>query len=309
MRRYQTSASILMVRPAHFGFNEETAVSNAFQVKDAKLSPAVIRKKAQDEFDEFVLRLRSAGINVIVVNDSPSPIKPDAIFPNNWVSFHQEGYLITYPISATTRRPERRRKILETIEEAGFIYEKRIKFESEEKKGIFLEGTGSIIFDHKNRLAYACRSPRTNEELLYKLCRLMKYRPVVFSAVDDNGQEIYHTNVMMTIGETFVVICWDALKDETEKGILEKRFMDTQKAIIPITMPQLKAFAGNMLQVRNNLGKTKLIMSEQAFKSLTRNQIILLEQHTQLLHTPLYTIETYGGGSARCMMAELFLTS
>ena len=307
--RHQTTSTVLMVRPAHFAFNEETAASNAFQSRDEKLTPLAIRKKAQEEFDEFVKRLCNVGVRVIVANDSPLPIKTDAVFPNNWVSFHQEGYVVTYPMFAPTRRRERRRKILEVVKEAGFIYEKRIQLEKEEKKGIFLEGTGSLIFDHKNRLAYACLSPRTHVELLNELCRRMQYRPIVFNAVDIKGRDIYHTNVMMTIGETFVVICLDSVKDTAERMMLEQQIKDTGKTFVNITLEQMNAFAGNMLQVRDDFENTWLVMSEQAFKSLTHDQIKQLEQHTKLLHTPLYTIETSGGGSARCMMAEVFPVS
>jgi len=306
--RYQTTSTILMVRPAHFAFNEETAANNAFQSKDGNLTPAAIKKKAQEEFDEFVKRLRAAGVNVIVANDSLAPIKPDAVFPNNWVSFHQEGYIVTYPMFAPVRRRERRRKVLEAVTDAGFVYEKRMQFEKEEKKGIFLEGTGSIVFDHKNRLAYACRSPRTNSELLTKLCRLMQYRPIVFDAADAQGMAIYHTNVLMAMGDTFVVVCLDAVKNVSERIILEQLYKETKKMIIAITLDQMNAFAGNMLQVRSSGtgGDTWLVMSERAHKSLTQYQIHQLEQHTKLLHSPLYTIEGYGGGSARCMMAEVF---
>ncbi|MBL7797058.1 MAG: amidinotransferase [Saprospiraceae bacterium] len=308
MRR-QTTRHILMVRPANFGFNEETAANNAFQSRDGQLSPDAIRQKAVEEFDAFVQRLRDAGVDVLVAQDSGSPIKPDAVFPNNWATFHQEGRLITYPMFAPTRRLERDEKVLQVAFEAGFRAESRVHLESGEDAGRFLEGTGSIIFDHQNRLAYACLSPRTDAGLLDELCRILDYSPVVFHAVDASGQDIYHTNVMMAMGETFVVICLDTVRDAQERRMLENKFRETGKEIVEITLEQMNAFAGNMLQVRNNRAETLLVMSEQAYRSLFPAQIEVLERHTRLLHSPIDTIETYGGGSARCMMAEVFMPS
>lgn len=306
MRR-QTTAHILMVRPANFAFNEETAANNAFQSRDKQLDPAEISEKAMEEFDGFVTQLRAAGVHVIVAKDSVKPIKPDAVFPNNWITLHQEGMIITYPMFAATRRAERRRKVIDIILEEGFRSEKRVNFEFNEKRNRYLEGTGSIIFDHRNRLAYACLSPRTDSELLQDLCDEIGYQPVVFHSVDGNGQAIYHTNVMMALGETFVVICMETIRDAKERAQLEQRFRTTEKEIIPISLAQMNAFAGNMLQVRNTAGKTILVMSSQAYRALTPEQIKQLERHTKLLHSPIDTIEKYGGGSARCMMAEIFL--
>lgn len=304
--RQQTTCNILMVRPAHFAFNEETATNNAFQNNDTSVTPETIRQSAIKEFDTFVERLKKAGVNVIVAPDSPKPVKPDAVFPNNWVSFHQENLIVTYPMFAPTRRHERRRKILEIVEEAGFSYDRRITLENEEKRDVFLEGTGSIVFDHKHRLAFACRSARTNIDLLNKLCTRLQYRPVVFQAADQNGKEIYHTNVMMAMGESFVVVCLDSVRDAEERRSLEQVFKDTKKIVVDISLAQMNAFAGNMLQVRSRDNQTHLVMSEQAFKVLTPEQIKLLERYTKLLPVPIYTIEKYGGGSARCMMAEIF---
>lgn len=296
-----------MVRPANFGFNEETAESNAFQSRDGRMSPEAMRKKAIQEFDAFVEKLRAAGVHVIVAADSAKPAKPDAVFPNNWATFHQEGFIVTYPMYAPVRRRERRRQVLDTVLREGFHSERRVNLEYNEKLKRFLEGTGSIIFDHQNRLAYACLSPRTDAGLLDELCQLLNYEAVVFHAVDGKGQDIYHTNVMMALGETFVVICLDTVRDPVERKLLEKKFRDTQKEIVAISLDQMNAFAGNMLQVRNNREETLLVMSEQAYRSLTPAQIQTLERHTQLLYSPIDTIETYGGGSARCMIAEVFL--
>ncbi|MEZ4943872.1 MAG: arginine deiminase-related protein [Saprospiraceae bacterium] len=305
--RKQTTRHILMVRPANFGFNEETAASNAFQRREGAQETDSIRSKAMQEFDAFVEKLRAAGVDVIVAKDSPRPVKPDAVFPNNWVTFHQEGFLVTYPMYAPTRRRERRRQVIDTVLKAGFQAERRINLEFNEKINRFLEGTGSIIFDHLNRLAYACVSPRTDAGLLDELCALLGYRKVVFRAVDGNGQDIYHTNVMMAMGETFVVICLDTVTIPAERNMLKQTFRETGKEIVEITLTQMNAFAGNMLQVRNNQEQTILVMSDQAYRSLKPAQVKTLERHTQLLHSPIDTIETFGGGSARCMMAEVFL--
>ncbi|MFN0173677.1 MAG: citrulline utilization hydrolase CtlX [Saprospiraceae bacterium] len=305
--RQQTTPHILMVRPANFAFNEETAASNAFQSRDGKLSAAEMRERAMQEFDGFVTQLRAAGVDVIVAEDTSVPVKPDAVFPNNWVTFHQEGFVVTYPMFAPTRRMERSDAIIETVLKKGFHSDRRLKFETSEASEHFLEGTGSIIFDHQHRLAYACLSPRTNASLLEELCQAIGYQKVVFHAVDGNGQDIYHTNVMMALGETFVVICMDSVRDASERKMLDEKFRETGKEIVDISLAQMNAFAGNMLQVRDIEGQTILVMSSQAYRALLPAQIKKLEGHTQLLHAPIDTIETYGGGSARCMMAEVFL--
>lgn len=305
--RAQTTSHILMVRPANFAFNEETAANNAFQSRDNKLSAEALRDKAVEEFDGFVARLREAGVDVIVAQDSPSPAKPDAVFPNNWVTFHQEGLVVTYPMFAPTRRLERSQAIIEQVLSHGFKVREHLRLEGMEAEGRFLEGTGSIIFDHQNRLAYACLSQRTDADLLEDLCQKIGYEKIVFRSVDGNGQDIYHTNVMMALGETFVVICLDTVRDPEERRRLEEVFARTGKEIVEISLEQMKRFAGNMLQVRNRAGDTILVMSSQAYSSLRPEQIECLQAHTRLLHAPIETIETYGGGSARCMMAEVFM--
>ena len=306
MRR-QTTRHILMVRPSQFAFNEETAANNAFQSRDGLLSPDEMRRQAVREFDGFVKKLHEAGVHVIVAQDTATPPKPDAVFPNNWVTFHQEGPIVTYPMFAPTRRRERRKSVINTVLRAGFQTTRQVNLEFNEKLNRFLEGTGSIIFDHSHRLAYACLSPRTDALLLYDLCQEIGYESVVFHAVDADGQDIYHTNVMMALGETFVVICLDSVRDPHERAMLEKQFQETGKTVVDISLAQMNAFAGNMLQVRNDREETILVMSEQAFRALTPEQVHTLEGHTRLLHADLTTIETYGGGSARCMMAEVFL--
>lgn len=305
--RLQTADTILMVRPANFGFNQETAANNAFQTRSDALTPAEIKKRAIEEFDSFVQKLREAGVNVLVARDTTRPVRPDAVFPNNWVTFHQEAIIATYPMFAPTRRRERRRAIIEMVLKNGYKADKCIRLEYHEKLNRFLEGTGSIVFDHVNKLAYACLSPRTDAGLLDELCRQIDYRPVAFNAVDAEGRDIYHTNVMMAMGETFVVICMDSVPDEISRRQLLEYFQKTDKTVVAITHAQMNRFAGNMLQVRNAQGESILAMSTQAFNSLDESQIALLRSHTRLLHSPLFTIEKYGGGSARCMMAEIFL--
>lgn len=306
MRR-QTTSHILMIRPVRFAFNEETAANNAFQQQDGRLRPLEIRRKAVQEFNALVEKLRAAGVQVLVVNDTPKPPKPDAVFPNNWITFHQEELVFTYPMFAPSRRLERRRAVLKAVLEQDFRVRMHLPVEYSEADNRFLEGTGSIIFDHVHQLAYACLSPRTDAGLLNDLCKVLLYTPVVFHAQDGEGRDIYHTNVMMAMGETFVVICMDAVRDAAEKQMLLDRFSATQKEVVAISLDQMNAFAGNMLQVRNAAGETILVMSEQAHRSLTPDQVHTLSKHTRLLHSALDTIETYGGGSARCMMAEIFL--
>lgn len=303
----QITDTILMVRPARFGFNEETAANNAFQTNDRSRSQSEIEQAAQAEFDGFVERLRACGVRVIVAQDSPQPAKPDAIFPNNWVSFHHDGHIITYPMFSPLRRLERREEIIDQVLTSGFTSGRRTHLEAAEAENRFLEGTGSMILDHDHRLVYACLSRRTDEGLLHDYARLIGYQPVAFHSTDAQGQDVYHTNVMMALGETFAVICLESVKDDSERTLLESRLKDTGKTIIAISMDQMNSFAGNMLQVKNAAGEAFLVMSEQAFKSLTPAQVAVIEAHTSILYAPLYTIEQYGGGSARCMLAEVFL--
>ncbi len=302
----QTTNHILMVRPAHFGFNEQTASSNAFQQQDDSISPEEIKQKAIEEFNGFVELLRAAGVHIIAVEDTTEPVKTDAVFPNNWVTFHEDGTVITYPMFAPVRRAERREDILEILKD-HFCINRRIYLEYSESKNKFLEGTGSMVLDRIHKVVYACVSPRTDIGLLEEFCQFTGYEMLVFTAVDGKGKEIYHTNVMMTLGENFAVICLDAITNAAERTLVEKKLEASQKEVIPITLDQMMAFAGNMLQVRNNGGEPILVMSEQAFQSLRQDQVRCLNQLSNLLHVPLYTIEKYGGGSARCMMAEVFL--
>jgi hypothetical protein len=305
METRQTTAHILMVRPANFGFNEETAANNAFQVKNTSLTVQQIKAKAVEEFDNFVAILRGRAINVIVAEDMPKPVKTDAVFPNNWLTMHGDGTLFLFPMYSPNRRLERAENVMQLLMNQ-YVIHKKIHLEYYEAVGQYLEGTGSMILDRQNEIVYACLSPRTDLRLLDEYCDLLHYKRVAFKAVDDKGQEIYHTNVMMALGETFVVICWDTIENEADKMNLLKHFELTKKEIIEISLAQMKQFAGNMLQVRNDFDETFLVMSKQAYESLNPAQIAHIQRHTQILFADIKTIETYGGGSARCMMAEIF---
>jgi hypothetical protein len=302
--RMKPTSHILMIRPVRFDFNAETAVNNAFQV--ATLSEDV-QLRAALEFDKFVLILREAGVDVMVVNDTPEPHTPDSIFPNNWVSFHYDGTVVLYPMFAANRRLERKASVLDAVA-ARFEVRKRVDLTHWESRGLYLEGTGSMVLDREERLAYACLSPRTDVEVLEDFCSKLQYRPITFSAVDTGGQPIYHTNVMMCVADTYVVICLDAIPNTAERDFVLRRIRDTGKTIVPITLGQMHHFAGNMLQVSNFLsGERLLVMSSQAYKSLHAVQVETLSSFNRIIHSDLAIIEKNGGGSARCMMAEIFL--
>ncbi len=307
MRQHaQTTAHLMMVRPANFGFNAETATNNAFQTNDQSRTQAQIKAAAQAEFDAFVAELRSRAIEVVVIEDQPEPVKIDAVFPNNWVSFHEDGTVVTYPMYSPNRRLERQESILEQIKNT-FDVKNQIRLEQHESDNLFLEGTGSMIFDRTNEVCYACLSPRTSIDLLDEWCDLLHHKRLAFRAVDGEGKDIYHTNVMMALGETFVVICLDTVHDEREKGQLLYQFEKNNKDVIEISLNQMMNFAGNMLQVRNAFGDTFLIMSTTAYRSLNTAQIAHIKRHTEILAIDIPVIETYGGGSVRCMLAEIFL--
>jgi hypothetical protein len=254
--------------------------------------------------------LRSFGIHVIVVLDTKEFDTPDSLFPNNWISFHEEGTVAMYPMFAENRRLERREDVLEQVENEGFLIENIVDYTIAEEDDIFLEGTGSMILDRKNRKAYCALSPRANEELFIEFCEDFEYTPVIFTAnqtVNGQREKIYHTNVMMCIAETFVVICLSSIDDKAERKNLLKQFKEDRKKVIDITEDQVVHFAGNMLQVRGKDDERFLIMSQQAFESLTQSQLSQIQQHCQIISSSLETIEICGGGSARCMMAEVFL--
>jgi hypothetical protein len=293
-----------MIRPVSFGFNEETAGSNAFQIRSAEQLD--VQEKALAEFDAFVDKLRANGIDVIVVNDTPQPHTPDSIFPNNWVSFHEDGKVFLYPMQAKNRRLERRADVIEQLKNRFSIAEvdDLSHFEQHNK---FLEGTGSMVLDRQNKIAYACLSPRTDIEVMNIFCEKSGYSPVYFHAVDGKRTAIYHTNVLMCIGEKFVVICLDTVRDKQEKTALTDMFKQTGKEVIEISLAQMNAFAGNMLELVNDKGEHLLVMSARAYHSLTHAQIEQLERYCRLVYSDLTVIENNGGGSARCMMAEVHL--
>jgi len=306
----QTTNSILMIRPVGFRMNEQTAVNNYYQKILDGLLPETVNLKAQLEFDEFVIKLRAAGINVTVVDDTKTPDTPDSIFPNNWISFHENGDVALYPMFAENRREERREDILDLLEEDGFKIENIVDYTSAEDDKIYLEGTGSLLIDRPNGKVYCALSPRADEELVIEFCEDFDYAPVIFEAFQTvNGERklIYHTNVMMCLGETFAVICADCIDDKKERKMVLDNLKADDKEIILITEDQVNNFAGNMLEVRGKDDKRFLIMSDAAYKSLKPNQIEKLQYHCEIISSSLDTIEACGGGSARCMMAEIFL--
>ncbi|NNE32105.1 MAG: amidinotransferase [Winogradskyella sp.] len=305
----QTTDTILMIRPASFRMNEQTAVNNYFQ-EDLDIKNAEINNKAQQEFDDFVEKLMAVGIKVIVEQDDKLMDTPDSIFPNNWVSFHSNGDVAKYPMFAENRRRERRDEVFIRLEEEGFKIENIIDYTSAEHEGVFLEGTGSILMDRVNRKAYCALSPRADEDLFIEFCEDFEYTPIIFTAnqtVDGERLPIYHTNVMMCLAENFAVICLDTIDDKKERKNVVKHLKQDGKEIISITESQMNQFAGNMLQLRGSDDKRYLVMSEAAHKSLNKQQIENIEKYCSIISSSLDTIETCGGGSARCMMAEVFL--
>lgn len=297
-----------MIRPVAFRMNEQTAVNNFFQ-EDIALKNAEINTKAQEEFDAFVQKLRAVGVHVIVENDDLRMDTPDSIFPNNWISFHENGDIGLYPMFAENRRRERREEVLIRLESEGFIINEIYDYTSAEDEGIFLEGTGSLLLDRVNHKAYCALSARADEELLIEFCEDFEYLPVIFTAnqtVDGKRLPIYHTNVMMCLAEKFCVICLDTIDDAAEKKNVVQHLKKDGKEIIKISEAQMHHFAGNMLQLQGK-DKKYLIMSSAAHKSLNKEQIAAIEKHCEILSSDLTTIETCGGGSARCMMAEVFL--
>lgn len=304
----QITNTVLMIRPVRFRMNEQTAVNNYFQEK-IDTENQQINYQAQQEFDTFVQKLRLVGVKVIVVDDIYEQNTPDSVFPNNWISFHQNGNVALYPMFAENRRRERREDILDKIEAEGFLIENVYDYTSAEEENIFLEGTGVMVLDRVNRKAYCALSPRADEDLFIEFCEDFEYTPIIFHAYQQVGDKqalIYHTNVMMAVGDTFAVICADSITDKKERKNVLAHLKDDKKDIIYITTQQMEHFAGNMLQVQGD-NSTYLVMSDAAYQSLTTAQINQLEQHTKILHTNLTTIETCGGGSARCMLAEVFL--
>ena len=304
----QYTSNILMIRPASFRMNEETAVNNYFQ-SETQLDPRMVVGAAQREFDEFVALLKAKGVNVIVVEDIKENDTPDALFPNNWISMHEDGKVGLYPMFAENRRRERREDILDVLEENGFEISEVIDYSSAEEEEVFLEGTGSLILDRENDIAYCALSDRADEELLIEFCEDFEYTPIIFGAYqssDNKRLPIYHTNVMMCVADRFAVICLDSIDDKKERKAVKEQLKSNGKTIVAITEKQMHEFAGNMLQVKAKNGPA-LVMSDRAYRSLQPDQIKTLESFGPIIHPKLDIIETCGGGSARCMMAEIFL--
>jgi len=300
----QSTSNLLMIRPVNFGFNEQTAESNAFQTRGTDQQQ--VQANALTEFDGLVKILRDNYVNVTVIDDTPQPHTPDSIFPNNWVSFHAGGDVFLYPMQAVNRRLERREDIIRTLAD-NFNIKHVIDLSRFEHENRFLEGTGSMVLDRENKIAYACLSPRTDENTLATFCRQAGYKAINFHAVDKNGLAIYHTNVLMCIGSRFCVICLDSIKNIAEKEPVINSLKTTNKEIIEISFDQMNHFAGNMLEVKNTNGDTLIVMSQSAYKSLNEEQISVLSKFGKLIYADINTIETNGGGSARCMIAEVHL--
>ena len=307
MMKKQLTNTVLMVRPVRFRMNEETIVNNYFQ-EEMDLKNEEINRQAQQEFDALVHKLRIVGVKVIVVDDIYEQNTPDSVFPNNWITFHQNGDVAIYPMFAENRRRERREDILDRVEAEGFAIENVYDYTEAEKENVFLEGTGAMILDRVNRKAYCALSPRADEELFIEFCEDFEYTPVIFRAyqqVGDKQVPIYHTNVMMALGEDFAVVCLDTITDKSERKNVLHHLKEDHKEIISITAEQMYQYAGNMLQVQGT-DRSYLVMSDAAYNCLTAAQRQAIEKHCPIIHSNLETIETCGGGSARCMMAEVF---
>jgi hypothetical protein len=306
MNHHQSTSHLLMIRPVNFGYNEETAESNAFQNKDSNQQQ--VQDNALAEFNGFVDVLRYNGVDVTVVDDNPHPYTPDSIFPNNWVSFHADGNIFLYPMQAENRRLERREDIIARLED-NFKVHHIVDLSRYEEQNKFLEGTGSMVLDRENKIAYACLSPRTDRDVLAVFCEQSGYTAICFDAADEHGKAIYHTNVLMCVGSKFAVICLDSVPNPHERVVVSDSLTSTQKELIEISFEQMNQFAGNMLEVQNKNGEILIVMSESAYNALEAQQISTLKKYGKLIYADIHTIENNGGGSARCMMAEVHLNS
>lgn len=302
----KTASTILMIRPASFGFNTETAANNVFQTAPQTLTQQQVQQQAVEEFDNFVHTLRKKKIEVIVVQDTPVPAKPDAIFPNNWFCTLNDGTIGVFPMYAANRRIEKRDDLLQHLTE-NFKVRDVEDWSEYEAEHLFLEGTGSMIIDHENKIIYACISPRTNKTVLEKFANAHGYKAMLFHSKDEHGTDVYHTNVIMHLGEDYAVICMESIPSETERIAVSQLLIATGHEIIPISFAQVRHYAGNMLQVQNAAGTRFTVLSRSAYLSLTKEQKQIMQLHTRLLPIDINTIETIGGGSVRCMMAEIFL--
>lgn len=300
----QSPSAIFMVRPDHFGFNPETAKSNTFQKETLICESNNIRQQALKEFEAFVALLKKHHIEVFVF-DFPNKQAPDAVFPNNWISFHKDGKVILYPMLTQNRRIERRHEIVDELGKK-FHIEQLIDLSSEEQNGRILEGTGSIVFDHVHKVAYANQSERTNKNLFYDVCEILGYEGIFFKAVDENGFDIYHTNVLMTVGEGFAIICTEAIDKEDASHVINN-LQAGGLEVIEISYNQMNHFSGNMIQLKSTDNKNWLVLSETAYNILDESQIERLSKYTGFIYSDIHTIESIGGGSARCMIAGIHL--
>lgn len=310
MLNKQITNNILMIRPTNFRMNEQTAVNNFYQQTANQQTSKEIQANALREFDLLVDKLQAKGCNVLVIDDKLNSDSPDSIFPNNWISFHDSGDVVLYPMFAENRRTERREDVLDMLEERGFQIENVMDYTAAENEKVFLEGTGSMVLDRVHKNAYCALSSRSDEELFIEFCEDFDYNPVLFNAyqtVNGKREKIYHTNVMMSIGEKFAIICIDAIDNPKERKLVINHLKQSGKELITITENQATCFAGNILEIRGKENKTIIALSETAFKSLTVHQKIQLEKYSELVHSDIATIEKFGGGSVRCMLAEIFL--
>jgi hypothetical protein len=299
----QAPSAVFMVRPSSFGFNEQTATSNAFQ-KRSSGSATHVHTLALQEFDAMVRLLRDNRIEAVVLNDTIDHVRPDAVFPNNWMSVHEDGNVCLYPMLTPNRRLERRQEFIEQLKETYSI-KQIFDFSAEESKGRIVEGTGSLVFDHINQLAYANRSERTDEGLVKEICNQLQYTPIVFDAVDENGSAIYHTNVLMCVGERVAIVCLDAIRNDHDQESVLGSLAQTNHKVVAISYTQMKNFAGNMLEVKNADGEPFMLLSQSAFNSLLPGQIDAITRYADLLPISIPTIETHGGGSVRCMVGGI----
>ena len=300
---------LLMVRPVAFAMNEQTAVDNYYQKKESGKMNA--QESARDEFDGLVEKLRAEGVQVEVLEDTHVPHTPDSIFPNNWISMHQDGRVALYPMKAENRRLERRTDIFEELQSRGYEITTTVDYTAAEQEELFLEGTGSMVLDHDSRIAYMARSQRADEGLFHTFCEDFNYAPVVFTAYQETPDgigQIYHTNVMMCVTDAYVLVCLDTIHDANERALVEEAILKSGKEILVISVEQKSNFAGNMLLVKGAADELILVMSSSAYKALNEDQKDFITQHHRILHSDLHTIETLGGGSARCMLAEIYLT-
>ena len=303
----QLASAVLMIKPVRFESNPLTAESNRFQGRNAS-TPEQQQIDAEAEFSELAAALEASGITVVQVDDTPDPHTPDAIFPNNWVSFHADGTVVLYPMEAPNRRTERRPDIIESLaSQYGFQVREIVDFSHHEQDGHFLEGTGSLVLDRVNRIAYACLSSRTHLDALGEFAQRMDYEVVAFDAVDRDGAPIYHTNVLMNVGEELAVVCDEAIPRDDQREAVMQSLKGTGHKVLTLTFDQMDSFAGNMLELRSSSGQRVIAMSEQARDSLTESQLETISDYAQIVSTPIENIESSAGGSVRCMLAEIHL--